>query len=194
MRFVVIDGKKLGLVIIVCGLMVVLFAAGLQFDSRIRSTAFIQSNLGELKSYASKEQNFTYKLPVKWTTVEQNFSGGEILYHNDFKSDDEHIHGFVEVWDNAGDLKTFLINSGEISKKQNEIRNYKIENIKINNKEGFDVTYDTVMPDDVVYKAYEYFIKDTNKFIRFSYYVKERDFKNNMPTIFKTIVQTLNYK
>ena len=44
------------------------------------------------------------------------------------------------------------------------------------------------------YKAYEYFIKYNEVFLRFAFYVNEPDFKENMPMNFETIVKTAEIK
>lgn len=49
MKFILVDGKKLGAIIIVVGLMLVLFGIGNNFNDKIRSTAYIQSNFGTAK-------------------------------------------------------------------------------------------------------------------------------------------------
>ena len=44
------------------------------------------------------------------------------------------------------------------------------------------------------YKAYEYFIKYNEIFLRFAFYMDETDFKENMPMNFETIVKTAEIK
>lgn len=191
MKLLVLDGKKLGVVIVAMGLMIVLFGIGMNLDSRIRSTAFIQNNMGALTEYEISGYRIKYKLPSKWTAKEQKFIGNEIIYHNDYKSEDSVIRGFVEVWRLNGSLKEFLDKSRTASQTQNEVLNYNISDVKVNNKDGYLVTY-KMQSGNKIYDAFEYFIKDNQIFIRFSFYIDSSKFNANISDVFKAIVQTLN--
>lgn len=193
MRIFIIDRKKMGVIFVVIGLMVVLFSVGIQLDSRIRTTAFIQNNLGALKEYNTLEHKITYKLPAKWTTNQQSFTGGEILYHNNFTSQDGSVHGYVQVWNLQNDLESFLKNSKIQSKIQNESDDFKISDININGNKGYLVTY-TTKSSDKAYKAFEYFVNYDNIFIRFAFYVQSDKLNNSMPAVFKAIVETIKYE
>ncbi|WP_234123425.1 PsbP-related protein [Clostridium hydrogenum] len=190
MKFVVIDGKKLGAIIVVVGLTLVLFGIGTNLGGRIRSTAYIQSNLGQLKKYNIDNLNISYMLPIKWTTNTEKFSGNEIIYHNNF-NDNKSIHGFVQVWNKNQDLLKFLNASKEISEKQNTIQNYSIQKIKVKDKEGYNVQYTIENENGQKFNADEYFIDIGDKFVRFSFYVNSKDYKADMKPIFKAIVETL---
>lgn len=194
MKFVVVDGKKLGAIIVVIGLMLVLFGIGNNFNDKIRSTAYIQSNMGKLKEYKINELNISYMLPEKWVTKIQKFGGGEIIYHNDFTDMTEGINGFVEVWNIKQDLKTFLNNSKEVSMEQNVIENYTIQNLSTKIGDGFLVKYIIKNKYEKRYVANEYFIKAGSKFIRFAFYVDSQKYKNNMQPLFKAIINTLKYE
>lgn len=194
MKVIIINRKRLGVTIIIIGLMLVLFSLEKNFDARLKFTALIQNNINSLVQYEALDKKFTYKLPAEWSTKEQKFPGNEIIYHNDFNTKDLKIHGFVEVWNLNTDLKAFLEESKKISSEQNLYKSYEIKPIKINNKDGYLVEYTIITSNNKGYKGYEYFIKNKNKFMRFSFFVSEGNFKESMPTIFKTIVQTFNYK
>lgn len=193
MKIFIVDRKKMGVIFVVMGLMVVLFSVGISLESRIRTTAFIQNNLGALKEYYSSEHKIAYKLPAKWTTSLENFTGGEILYHNNFNSQDNSIHGYVQIWNLQNDLKSFLQNSKVMSEIQNSAENFKISDISINNNKGYLVTYKTKAADKT-YNAFEYFIKYDNIFVRFSFYVESDKLNSSMPAVFKAIVETIKYE
>lgn len=191
MKLLVLDGKKLGVVIVAMGLMIVLFGIGMNLNNRIRSTAFIQNNMGTLNEYKISGYNIKYKLPSSWTAKEQKFSGSEIIYHNDYKSEDNVIHGFVEVWKLNESLKEFLDKSKITSQTQNEVLDYNIENIKVNNRDGYLITY-KMQSGNKLYDAFEYFIKNDDVFIRFSFYVDGSKKNTNTSDVFRAIVETLN--
>lgn len=193
-KSIVINKKKLGVTIIIIGLMIVLLGLEKNFDMRLKFTALMQNNIKYLTQYEGMGNRLKYKLPSKWTCKNQNMFGNEILYHSDFKSEDNKIKGFVEVWNLDGDLKTFLENSKIISQKQNLYKNYNIRNIEINGNSGYLIEYTLTKELGDSYKGIEYFLERGTQFCRFSFFVNESDFKENMPTIFETIVKTLEYK
>ena len=88
------------------------------------------------------------------------------------------------------DLKLFLDESKKISEKQNKIYDYNISPIKVNNFKGYLVNYKMEVKKGIIYRCYEYFIDGKGKSIRFSFFIREENFKENMPEIFSTIVKT----
>lgn len=194
MRLIILNRKRIGVTVIIVGLMLVLFGLEGKFDGRLKYVALMQSNISSLKKYEVPELNFTYKLPTEWTTEKQKFDGEEIVYHNDFTSKDATIHGYVQVWNLKEDLKSFLDRSKDINAKYAAYSNYNLNPIKIKNHEGYLMTYTMKTSEKANYKGYEYFIKDNNRFFRFAFYVRDVNFKENMPTIFKTIVDTFELK
>lgn len=194
MKLIIINKKRLGVTIIIIGLMLVLLGFEKYFDARLKFAALMQNNINSLVQYEALNNKLSYKLPSEWSTKEQKFSGQEILYHNDFKTKDSKIHGFIEVWNLKQDLKNFLKESKKVSSEQNLYKQYSMNPININNRDGYLVNYTMITSSDVAYKGYEYFVNDDGKFFRFAFFVREDNFKENMPTIFRAIVQTLNYK
>lgn len=194
MRLIVINKKRLGVTIIIVGLMIVLLGFEARFEQKLKLAALVQSNISSLRLYSVLDNSFTYKLPSTWISTVRDLGSKEILYHSDFNSNDNKVHGIIEVWNFKQDLKSFLDSSREISSQQNVIRNYNLANIKINDRPGYLVTYEIKTGDNIFYKAYEYFLKEDGKFVRFSFFVKTSDFNESMPNIFKIITETYQYK
>ena len=181
--------------VIIIGLMMILVAFERNFDEKLKFATLIQNNISSLKKYEALDNKLSYKLPADWIVKEQKFHGNEILYHNNFNTKDSKIYGFIECWNIKKDLKAFLEESKKISNEQNILyTEYKLSPININNRDGYLVNYTILTSYNISYKGYEYFLRSDNKFFRFAFFVKQDNFKENMPTIFRTIVQTLNYK
>jgi len=191
LKVIFINRKKVGIIVIIFGLMITLLGISKQFDDNLKTTILVENNINLLNNYVVLNGKASYKLPTGWTTKEIKFSGDEIMYHNDFQSADAIIHGFVEVWKGKGDLKAFLDNSKKISQEQNEIKDYKIENSIVNEKKTYLVKYLINVTDNKWYKAYEYFIDDGGKFYRFSFFTRNVNFKETYEAIFESIVETL---
>lgn len=154
----------------------------------------MQNGIDSLKQYDVLKGSFKYKLPENWSTSQKNFGGGEILYHNDFNSSDEKIHGFVEVWKLRESLKSFLDSSKSSAFKPESYKNYSLVPKKINNHSGYLLTYDMNTSSGKYYKSYEYFVDNKDNFFRISFYVMEDNFKENMPAIFEAIASTYESK
>lgn len=193
MKFIIINRRRLGVTIIIIGLMFILLGLERHFEDKLKFTVLIQNNINSLVKYDGLNKKLNYKLPEGWPVKEQKFSGNEIIYHNDFTSKDNKIHGFVEVWNSSKDLRTFLEQSKKISSEQNLYKAYKLEPITINDRSGYLVKYTMLTSYDAEYDGYEYFLRDHGKFFRFSFFVKKSDFKEDMPIIFENIVKTLDY-
>ena len=191
MKVIFINRKKVGIIVMILGLMITLLGISKQFDDKLKTTILVENDINLLNNYKGLNGKMSYKLPVGWTTKEKKFAGGEIMYHNDFQSSDAVIHGFVEVWKSKQELKTFLENSKNISEEQNAIKNYKIDDIIINGKKAYLVQYLINVTDNNWYKAYEYFIQDEKEFYRFSFFTRNVNFKEAYGAIFESIVETL---
>ncbi|MDF2881911.1 MAG: hypothetical protein K0R54_2468 [Clostridiaceae bacterium] len=193
MKVVVVDRKKLGIMLIISGLMVIMFFIEVSFQQRLKLTSLIQNGMDSLKGYNALDGKLTYKLPETWSTEGKNFGGGEIIYHNGFKSKDSKIYGYVQVWQLNEELKMFLENSKIIAEKQNTYKNYSIKPTIINGKSAYLVEYTVLNGQDVYYKGIEYFIKIKNGFIRFAFYTREDNYKEDLNMVFKTIVESSKF-
>ena len=175
--------------------MIILFGFGINFDMRLKQASLIYNDINSLVKYEGSDNSFSYKLPAEWTVTKRDMSGNEIIYHNDFVSADEKIHGFVQVWNYEGDLMKFLEKSKEASlnPKSNKYKQYEISTVEINNKKVYLLKYIVDVGNKNYYRASEYFIGDSGKFYRISFFVKDSDFKETMESIFENIVKTLEH-
>jgi hypothetical protein len=194
MKVIIINRKRLGVTVIIIGLMLVLFGFEQKFDVRLKYVALMQSNINSLKKYDVPELKFSYKLPSEWATKKQSFQGDEIVYHNDFFSEDATIHGFVQVWNKKEDLKSFLEKSKNLNQQYAEYTDYSMVPVEIKNQSGYLTIYTMKNLDGTKFKGYEYFLNNNNRIYRFSFFVRDVNFKENMPTIFKTIVENFEHK
>ena len=183
MRMVILDGKRLGIVMIISGLMCILFGFGMTFGDNIRATAFIESNMGTLKQYYIDKYNINYKLPLSWKTNLNENLKGIVIYENDFESEDSSIKGFIQLL-NCNDLNEGIDKSIIFS----PVGNYKITKIIVNNMDGYEVNY-ILKKDGVSFNCIEYFIKDKEKVLRFSFYITNNN-NENMYNILNAIVNT----
>lgn len=186
-----LNTKKIGITLVIVGLMVVLIGFGKYINNRLRYAVLMQNDINSLSEFIINNVNYKYKLPSSWETTLKNFNNSEITYHNEFVSEDSKIYGFVQTWNINKSLLNFLKDSKKISQKQNVITNYSINKIDINKQKLYLVKYTLKNKDNILFYAYEYFVPTDNGFIRFSFFVKKQNFKQNMPQIFNAVVSTL---
>lgn len=193
MKLLIVDRKKLGIVIIMIGLMVVMLGLFTNLDEKLKSAVLLQNDIKALKQYEYKNEHFYYKLPENWTTQEQKFEGGEIIYHNNFKSEDSNIQGFTEIWNTKSDLKQFIEDSKAIALQNGKFKYFNVQPVNFNGKEGYLLNYDMLTPGNKYYVAYEYMFKGKDRFYRVSFFVNEKNYNEGMAALFKTIAETLRY-
>lgn len=195
MKVIVLNRKRLGVTIIIIGLMLVLAGAEIKLSQRLKMTALIENGLNSLKQYEIKTANLTYELPSTWQSSEKSFGGNEIIYHNEFSSRDNTIYGFVEVWNlRQKDLKTFLENSKASAFNPERVKDFKYVPVKVNNYSGYLLTYNGSTASGKYFKAYEYFVENNSTFYRIAFYVPADKFKENMPAIFEALANTYTRK
>lgn len=190
MRVLLIDGKKLGVTIILIGLMLIMFGFSKRLDGGLRYVALMQSDMTMLKTYNVLDDKLIYKLPSDWTTSYEKFGVGEILYHNNFTSKDGKITGSVEFLNTNGEIEDFINRNKTVIAQSNKLKNYDIQKVKINKSDGYLVNYTAINNSNINHKCTEYFIETNSGIIRVSFFVIGSNFKENMPTIFRAIVET----
>lgn len=193
MKIVLIDGKKVVLYFWVVIMIIFITTFGYFFRNRIKYTSLIQSEITSLKEYSALNKKVTYKLPSKWITEEKNLGSKEIIYHNEFYSDEQKLHGFVQIWNLNMDLKEFIDNSKIISEQQNIIMSYTIQETKANKITGYKIEYVIKTKENSNYRATEYFLKINNEFIRFSFFIRNEDYNNALDKVYDYIVNTVSY-
>ncbi|OPJ61289.1 hypothetical protein [Clostridium oryzae] len=192
MKIIILNRRLISYVSIILGVILIILSAQLTFNSKLKSTAFMQNGISQLTEYYTVGKKYQYKLPNNWNTNEESFDSSEIVYHNNFVSDDLKLHGFAEVWKLKTPLKKFLENSKSSSYKPGSVLNYKIKKTKIKNFETYLVTYNMKNQSGEIYKAWEYYIEENNEFFRICFFVPQEEYKANLPVVFESITNTFN--
>lgn len=147
------------------------------------------------KSYSALQGKFKFQLPDAWTTWNETFSGGEILYHLNFISPDKKIHGFIQIWKLDMPLKQFIENSKKAAVGPVDFKYFKTKEIMSGRKKGYLVDYVRSNGKGEYYRSYEAFIEGGEGFIyRASFFTKENDWKQYYIIIFNRIIQSFDIK
>jgi hypothetical protein len=148
-----------------------------------------------LKKYSALEGKFEFYLPIDWTTMEETFSGGEIIYNTFFASKDKKIHGFVQVWDINKSLKQFIDESKQAAVGVIDFKYYRVKEVLINNNKGYLLDYSRKDNNGKYIKSYETFIEGSNgRIFRASFFVGEENWKQNYLILFNRITRSFVIK
>ncbi len=145
--------------------------------------------------YNVLDSSFQFALPDDWNTWEQNFSGGEIVYHLNFLSRNKKIHGFIQVWQMEKTLSQFLVESEKSSVDSKEYKLYNKKEITVNDRKGFLVQYERPNSKGSLYRSYDCFLQDNdNGIYRASFYMEKKHWKNYYTIIFNKIIKSFKIK
>ncbi|MDF2533625.1 MAG: hypothetical protein K0Q65_3206 [Clostridia bacterium] len=148
-----------------------------------------------LKKYSALDGKFEFSLPADWTTMEEAFSGGEIIYNIFFVSKDKNIHGFVQVWDINKPLKQFIEESKQAAVGVVDFKYYRVKEITINNNKGYLLDYSRRSNQDKYIKSYEIFVEGKDgRIYRVSFFVEEQNWKQQYLILFNRIAKSFVMK
>lgn len=148
-----------------------------------------------LKKYKALDGKFEYALPAEWTTMEEPFSGGEIIYNNYFVSKDKKVHGFIQVWDIDKPLKQFIDESKQSAVGVVDFKYYKVKDVMLNGRKGYLLDYSRKSNQDKYIKSYETFVEgDNGRIYRASFFVEEENWKQQYLILFNRITRSFVIK
>jgi hypothetical protein len=134
MHIIFLTKKKVGVITIIVGLMILLFGIGYTFDGGLRFTALMQNNVFSLKNYDLPKEKFSYKLPSEWKTTLRDLSFSGIIYHNEFVSSDAYVSGVVEIIATKDAVNTYIDNSKSFKEQNSFCQNYNTSSINSKRK------------------------------------------------------------
>ena len=77
-------GKKIGLALILVGLMIVIIGFGKHFEESLKVATLTQNNMVSFKDYEVLEGEIKYKLPIDWICAEKVSINSSEVYKNEF--------------------------------------------------------------------------------------------------------------
>lgn len=187
--------KKLGLAIILVGLMLVIIGFGRYFEERLRIATLTQNSMLEFKEYNIKEYGINYKLPAEWYSTEllNEVENDDKVYINEFISPDTSIYGYIEIVKSKEQFKEVI---GQVEKEIKDMGNKEIssEDIEINEVMGSLVQYEFKFSEKNIKKAYEYYLPYKDYVIKASFTISDKKAKENTRVVFDNIVKTFCFK
>lgn len=182
--------RKVGLAIIMAGLMIVIIGIGKYFEDSLKIATLTQNNMIEFKEYTAFNGSIRYKLPSDWLTTETE--EGEGLYINEFISANAEIYGVVEV-----DKMTCEFEEA-MNTFKSEITDMGISDIKTHEVMVKDVPaqlleYNFKFNEKKVKKTFEYYLPYGEYIVKVSFTVNDNKVKENTRVVLENIVETFTF-
>lgn len=185
-------GKKIGLALILVGLMLVIIGFGKYFEESLKVATLTQNNIGDFKQYEILGGEIKYKLPMNWISAEKVSKNSSDIYNNEFVSEDTNIYGSIEVVNGANGVEDVMEQcAAEI--KDMGISEYNRDTVKINNLDVETVEYDIKFTNNSIKHAYEYYIPYESNMIKATFIISDEKTKENTNVVFENIVKTFSF-
>ncbi|AOR22301.1 PsbP-related protein [Clostridium taeniosporum] len=183
--------KQILILSILLSLMVVLGITQSFFKESFTEVALVENGINEFKDYGFNEEGYKFSLPSEWSISEKQNKGQYVSYKADFKDKNNKISGYLEVINTKSDLGNFAesdLKNLPLSYKNEEIIPFKLENIS-----GVLSQYKTKVKKGYTFENNCYYINsDDGKIIKVLFNIKEDDYKENVKTVFNTIISKIN--
>ncbi|MEN6314247.1 MAG: PsbP-related protein [Clostridiaceae bacterium] len=147
--------------------------------------------VGHFINYESLEGKFSFNYPSAFLISEETFTGGDILYHIDFRDRQDSAHGFIQVWKLTDPLEEFLKKSKETS--QETYKYFKTSDIELNGVKGYLWDY-AVLTQNGYYKGMEVFLEQDERMYRLSYFLPESKWNNKQSELFWIMAKSFKIK
>lgn len=188
MKVIFLRKKNIGMAAVIIGLILILAGFSEIFSNKIKEASLLYNNIEKLVNYNEADGRLKFSLPSDWGFMKDNVTGDEVEYSGSFISDDKKIKGLIQLWKLDMNIYDFLEDSAYISKGQNKVYDYSINDIKIGNRKFILVRYKMEDEKGDIYLAYEYFLPKGNQFARMSFFINQKNFKEAYGGMFEAIV------
>lgn len=185
-------GKKIGLALILVGLMLVIISFGKYFEESLKVATLTQNNMVSFKQYEILEGEITYKLPMNWISAEKVSRDSSEIYNNEFVSEDTSIYGSIEVVNGSNGVVEVMEQCiAEI--KDMGVQKYDRNTVNINQMSVGTVEYDIRFTNNSIKHVYEYYIPYENNMVKVTFIISDEKARENTNVVFENIVKTFSF-
>ena len=188
-----INKKRLGITIIVIGLIMILLGVESLLHKNIRNAVFVENDMGKLQEQSVLDGEILYSLPDDWVIEEKKSEKNYILYHSDFAWNDDKIKGYIEIWQNNIALDTFMSNTKNTALQNQEYKNYDSRKTKISSMDAYEVSY-IKQDNGKSYDTYEYYMNGKNYVAKLIFLTPENVSNKSYISVFKTLAERIVMK
>jgi len=193
MKLVDDNMRKLGLAIILAGLMIVILGFGKYFEESLRTATLTQNSMVEFKQYDILDGKIKYKLPSSWLTTIKENKDGKNVYLNEFVSGDANTYGSIELINSVEGVEA-IIDKCIADVEGMGIKDYKKEKVKIDNRELDYIKYDLKSSKDNIKRTYEYYVPYDDYVAKITFIISDKKTRENTQVVFENIVETFSFE
>lgn len=193
MKLVDDNMRKLGLAIILAGLMIVILGFGRYFEESLKIATLTQNSIVEFKQYDILDGKIKYKLPSGWLATIKEDKNDKNVYLNEFVSEDASTYGAVEILNSTEGVGVIIDKCIEDIKGMG-IKDYKKEKVKIDNKEVNCIQYNLKSSEENIKKTYEYYVPYDNYVAKITFIISDKKTRENTQVVFENIVKTFSFE
>ncbi len=193
MKLVDDNMRKLGLAVILAGLMIILFSFGKYFEESLKIATLTQNSMVNFKEYEVLDGKINYKLPSEWLTEVKESKKSENIYVNEFVSQDASTYGYIELIDSAKGVE-YIIDGCIDEIEGMGIKDYTREQQQMNEKKVECIQYDLKGSKENVKRTYEYYIPHDGYLVKITFIISDKKTKENTQVVFENIVKTFNFE
>ncbi|WP_346937122.1 hypothetical protein [Clostridium sp.] len=193
MKLVDDNMRKLGLAIILAGLMIVILGFGKYFEESLRTATLTQNSMVEFKQYDILDGKIKYKLPSSWLTTIRENKDGKNVYLNEFVSEDANTYGSIELINSVEGVEA-IIDKCIADVEGMGIKDYKKEKVKIDNRELDYIQYDLKSSKDNIKRTYEYYVPYDDYVAKITFIISDKKTRENTQVVFENIVETFSFE
>ncbi len=191
MKLVDDNMRKLGLAIILAGLMIVILGFGKYFEESLKIATLTQNSMIEFKQYDILDGKIKYKLPSGWlTTIEENEEDKNV-YLNEFVSEDASTYGYIELLNSAEGVEA-VVDKCIVDVEDMGIKDYKKEKVKIDDRELDCIQYNLKSSKENIKRTYEYYVPYDNYVVKITFIISDKKTRENTQVVFENIVKTFS--
>ncbi len=185
-------GKKIGLALILVGLMMVIISFGKYFEESLKVATLTQNNMVSFEQYEILEGEIKYELPTNWISAEKVSRDSSEIYNNEFVSEDASIYGSIEVVNGSNGVAEVMEQCiAEI--KDMGVQTYDRDTVNINEMSVGTVEYDIRFTNNNIKHVYEYYIPYENNMIKVTFIISDEKARENTNVVFENIVRTFSF-
>lgn len=185
-------GKKIGLALILVGLMMVIISFGKYFEESLKVATLTQNNMVSFEQYEILEGEIKYELPTNWISAEKVSRNSSEIYNNEFVSEDASIYGSIEVVSGLNGVAEVMEQCiAEI--KDMGVQKYDRDTVNINQMSVGTVEYDIRFTNNNIKHVYEYYIPYEKNMIKVTFIISDEKARENTNVVFENIVKTFSF-
>lgn len=182
--------KQLIVTSILLSLMLILAITQGFFKDNFEQVVLINQGISKFKEYNFDENKYVISLPSDWIVKDAESKGQYISSTLDFRDQLNKLKGSLQVINTREDLNVFAEN--DLNNQSLEYYNSEVIRFNNFNNSGVLVQYETSIKNGYDFKNECYYLNfGEGKAIKVSFSLKANEYRDNMKTLFNTIISSI---